>query len=117
MILKSSQVHDAAWEFCKFFASKEAMEIELAGNGTTPTRRSMMTAARYASTGPAHWQVFYPTLDHSGTRAMPAPTYYNPESNALDKYTTLAIGGSMSPKRALDGLQGELERLYATNKH
>jgi ABC-type glycerol-3-phosphate transport system substrate-binding protein len=117
MILKSSQVPDAAWEFCKFFASKEAMEIELAGNSSTPTRRSMMTAARYAPTGPAHWQVFYPTLDHDGTRAMPAPTYYNAENNSLVKYTTLAMGGSMSAKQALDGLQGELERLYASSPH
>ena len=117
MILKGSQVQDAAWEFCKFFASKEAMEIELAGNSSTPTRRSMMTAARYAPTGPAHWQVFYPTLDHDGTRAMPAPTYYNAENTALVKYTTLAMGGNMSAKQALDGLQGELESLYASSPH
>ena len=117
MILKSSQVQDAAWEFCKFFASKEAMEIELAGNSSTPTRRSMMTAARYAPTGPAHWDVFYPTLDHDGTRAMPAPTYYNAMTNSFVKYTTLALGGSSSAKDALDGMQGELERLYASAPH
>ncbi len=117
MILKSSGVKDAAWEFCKFYASKQAMEIELAGNLTTPTRRSMMTAQRYAPTGPAHWPVFYETLDHSGTRAMPAPTYFNPLSNAFDKYTTLAVGGGTSAKDALDGLQSELERLHATAPH
>ncbi len=113
MILKSSSNKDAAWEYCKFFASKAAMEIELAGNNSTPTRKSMMTAQRYAPTGPAHWPVFYATLDRSGTRAMPAPTYYNAEANILDKYTTLAIGGSSSPKDALDGMQRELEHQYA----
>lgn len=115
MIMRSSQNKDAAWEYCKFYASKPAMTIELDGNGTTPTRRSMMTAARYAPTGPSHWQVFYATLDRAGTRAMPAPTYYNAMSNVLDKYTTLACGGTATAKQALDGMQQELESLYISS--
>jgi len=115
MIMQSSSNKDAAWEYLKFYASLPAMTIELNGNGTTPTRRSMMTSARYAPTGPNHWQVFYDTLDHSGTRAMPAPSYYNAMSNVLDKYTTLACGGSSSAKDALDGMQQELETLYASS--
>jgi len=115
MIMKSSKNKDAAWEYCKFYASKPAMQLELNGNGTTPTRRSMMTAARYAPTGPKHWQVFYDSLDKDGTRAMAAPTYYTALSNVLDKYTTLAVGGSATAKQALDGMQQEFERLYATS--
>jgi ABC-type glycerol-3-phosphate transport system substrate-binding protein len=113
--MRASAYKDLAWEFIKYASSVEAMTIQLTGNGTTPTRKSMLTAARYAPTGPAHWDVFYPTLDRSGTRAMPAPTYYNQEANALDKYTTSAVNGNMSPKQALDGLQQELEVLYLTN--
>lgn len=114
LLMKSSQYKDAAWEYIKFMASKQAMTIGLNGNFSTPTRRSFMTAARYAKTGPQHWQVFYATLDRSGTRAMPAPTYFNAMSNVFDKYTTLAIGGSATAKQALDGMQQELEPLHAS---
>jgi hypothetical protein len=74
-----------------------------------------MTTARYAPTGPKHWPVFYETLDKDGTRAMPAPTYYTALANVLDKYTTLAAGGSSTAKQALDGMQQELEVLYASS--
>jgi ABC-type glycerol-3-phosphate transport system substrate-binding protein len=114
-IMHAGANKDLAWEFIKYASTKAAMTIQLAGNGTTPTRKSMLTAARYAPTGPLHWDVFYPTLDRSGTRAMPAPTYYNQEANVLDKYTTLAVSGTTSIKSALDGMQQELEVLYATN--
>ncbi len=114
-IMRSSAYKDLAWEFIKFTSSKEQMSMQLQGNFSTPARKSMMTAARYAPTGPAHWQVFYETLDRAGTRSMPAPTYYNQEANLLDKYTTSAIAGNMSPKQALDGMQSQLESLYATN--
>jgi hypothetical protein len=33
----------------------------------------------------------------------------------LDKYTTLACGGSATAKQALDGMQQELESLYASS--
>lgn len=115
MIMKSSGNQDAAWEYLKFYASKAAMMVELNGNGTTPTRRSFMNAQRYAPTGPNHWQIFYQTLDRDGTRAMPAPTYYNAMANVLDKYTTLAMGGSSTAQQALDGMQQELESLYASS--
>ena len=115
MIMKSSHYKDAAWEYLKFYASKPAMTLALEGNPTAPTRRSMMTAERYAVTGPKHWQVFYDALDRGGTRAMPAPTYYNALNNVMVKYTTLATGGSATAKQALDGMQQELERLYATS--
>jgi ABC-type glycerol-3-phosphate transport system substrate-binding protein len=114
-IMRASANRDLAWEFLKYASSKAAMTIQLAGNGTTPARKSMMTAARYAPTGPVHWEVFYSTLDRSGTRSMPAPTYYNQESNVLDKYTTLAVSGNTSAKDALDGMQRELETMYLTN--
>ena len=114
-IMRASAFKDLAWEFIKYTTTKEAMTIQLAGNNTTPARKSMLTAARYAPTGPVHWDVFYSTLDRSGTRAMPAPSYSNPEATLLDKYTTSAVSGNMSAKQALDGMQQELEVLYATN--
>ena len=114
-IMRASAFKDLAWEFIKFSTTLDYLTLLLNGNNTTPARKSMVTAARYAPTGPNHWDVFYSTLDRSGTRSMPAPSYYNQEANVLDKYTTLAVSGNSSAKQALDGMQQELEVLYATN--
>ena len=114
-ILNSAKDKDLAWEFYKYAISKEAMTYQLAGNGTTPVRRSMMTAARYAPTGPKHWQVFYQTLDHAGTRAMPAPPYYTQLADVLNKFTSQAMTGGATPKQALDGMQRQLESIYSSS--
>ena len=76
--MKDAKDKDLAWEYLKYLSSVEAMSIELNGNNSTPTRRSFMTAERYAPTGPKHWQVFYDTLDKTRTRRpsrpRPSPT-------------------------------------------
>jgi len=112
IMLKSSQNKDLAWEFYKHSISRDSMNKQFVGNFSTPPRRSMMTAARYAPTGPKHWQAFYSTLDRGGTRAIPAPPYYTQEANVLDKYTGLALTGGMSVKQALDSMQQQLEGIY-----
>jgi len=113
ILFKSSSNKDAAWEFMKYAASKEAMGLQFVGNNSTPTRRSMMTATRYASTGPAHWQMFYPTLDLS--RPFAAPTYYSRLNDSLVKYTGLAVAGNATAQQALDGMQRELQSAYASS--
>ena len=66
----------------KFRITKPAMEANGMFNPvtlTTPTRRSMLNAERFAETGPANWQVFYATLDdHPDTAPIPAPPVSNP---------------------------------------
>lgn len=111
-MLKGVSNREAAWEFIKFTVSKPGMAIELAGNNTTPARKSFMNAARYATTGPKHWQLFYEQLDKDGTAALPAPPYYNQLANILGKYTTLAASGNSSVKQALGGMQQDLENAY-----
>jgi hypothetical protein len=69
----------------------------------------MMTAEKYAPTGPKNWQVFYDTLtDHPDTAPIPAPPYYNALASALNTRTTQAMN-SGNAKAALDGLQKDLE--------
>ena len=81
---------------------------------TTPARRSMNNEARYANTGPANWQVFYETLDkYPDTAPIPAPPVSNPMTTAYTKYTGLAMSGEMTAQEAMDGLQAELEEIYA----
>ena len=91
-----------------------AIDKLTAGNVTTPARRSMMTAERYATTGPKNWQVFYDTLDKlPNTTPIPAPPYYNAMANALNQRTTEAMS-SGNARLALDGLQQDLETAAAS---
>lgn len=114
-ILKKSKNPDAAWEFLKYITSPNSISLLVgakAGNVSTPTRRSMLTAAAYAETGPKHWQVFYDTLDKfPNTTPIPAPPYYEALNTAFIQRTTQALS-SGSAKAALDGLQSDLEKLY-----
>jgi multiple sugar transport system substrate-binding protein len=113
-ILESSENKDLAWEFIKSLVSPSSINIITAGNVTTPSRRSMMTADRYATTGPQNWRVFYDTLDQlPSTAPIPAPPYYNTMANALNQRTTEAMS-SRNALRALNGLQQDLEAAVAS---
>jgi hypothetical protein len=118
-LLDGGDNSDQAWEFIKFNTQKEVMEMigffgEL--TTTTPVRRSMNNEARYATSGPANWHVFYDTLDKlPDTAPIPAPKFSIQETDIYTRYTALAVTGQSSPKDALDGMQTELEALYAAN--
>lgn len=117
MITEASSNKDLAWEYIKYLASKEAMTIELDGNFSTPTRKSMMTAERYKDTGPEHWQVFYDTLtEHPDTAPIPAPPEASPMTTAFTKRTSEAVTGQKTAQEALDALQQDLEKLYEKRK-
>jgi multiple sugar transport system substrate-binding protein len=108
MTLKTSQRKDQAWEWIKFNASKQAMQLALPVPATTPTRRSMVNEAFYAKTGPKHWQVFYDTLDRFPTTGpIPAPPQQAAVETALIKNVTEAVTGN--PKLALSRLGRDLE--------
>ena len=107
---------DAAWDYYKFSASRDAMEVNGIFNPvtlTTPSRRSMCNAERFSETGPEHWEVFYATLDdHPDTAPIPAPPISNPMTTIFTSYTARAMSLEMTPQEALDGMQKELEDLY-----
>lgn len=114
VMVEESPSKDLAWEYMKYYVSKEAMEVVFAGNYSTPTRRSMMTAERYQPTGPQHWQVFYDTLDKFPDSApIPAPPQANEMTSIFMRYTGLALNFEMTPKEALDEMQLELEEALA----
>lgn len=119
-LLKGAPNQDQAWEFVKFNTKKDVMEmIGFFGphTGTTPVRRSMNDAKRYSETGPANWHVFYDTLDkRPDTGPIPAPVFSIEETDIYTRYTALATSGEKSPKDALDGMEKELEDLYARKK-
>ncbi len=118
-LLNGGENEDAAWEFIKFNTKKEVMEMigffgEL--TATTPVRRSMNDEKRYSTSGPANWHVFYDTVDKlPDTGPIPAPKFSIPETDTHTRHTALAVTGQKTPKEALDGMQTELEALYAAN--
>jgi ABC-type glycerol-3-phosphate transport system substrate-binding protein len=108
---------DRAWEYLKFSISLEAMQMNtlfVPTVFTTPARRSMATEAAFAETGPPNSKVFYATLDERpDTTPIPGPPASNEMTNIFTRYTGLAMTGEQSPQDALDGMQAELEALWA----
>ena len=111
-IMATSTRKDAAWEWLKFNASREAMQIAYREPTTTPTRRSMVNAEFYGKTGPKHWKVFYDTLDRFPTTGpIPAPPQQAAVETALVRNISSAISGSAAGvPLALAGLQRDLEQ-------
>lgn len=117
-IFSQSSNKDLGWQYLMHEIQRESMEANgLWANNltfTTPSRRSMMTAERFAGTGPANWQIFYDTLDkHPDTAPIPAPPKSNPMTTIFTKYTGLAVTMEMTAQEALDAMQKDLEDLLA----
>ncbi len=112
IMLDKCKNKDLAWEFIKHSTSYEFATHRMMGNTTTPIRRSMMNALRYSYTGPKNWEIFYDTLDRFPTSApIPAPPCANPMTRSFTKHTSLAMEGSVSPKKAMSNLQRDLVRI------
>ena len=110
-ILRTSKRQDEAWEFVKYSVRKDVMTRLFQANQTTPARRSMVDAERYAKTGPAHWDVFYDTLDRfPSTGTIPAPPQVAAVDLALTKHTATALGSARGVRPALRAMQRDLER-------
>lgn len=110
-IMKTAKDKDAAWEWIKFSSSREAMELIFPNPSTTPARRSMVNEQLYAGKGPAHWKVFYDTLDRFPTTGpIPAPPQQAAVETALMKNVSLAVSGDERQlKQALASMQRDLE--------
>ncbi|BDZ59580.1 multiple sugar transport system substrate-binding protein [Barrientosiimonas humi] len=111
-MMKTSQRKDQAWEWIKFCASREGMRLAFPVPNTTPVRRSMVDEALYRGKGPAHWQVFYDTLDRFPTTGpIPAPPQQAAVETALIKHTVGAVTGSArNVEPTLRRLDADLER-------
>jgi ABC-type glycerol-3-phosphate transport system substrate-binding protein len=61
-----------------------------------------------------NWHVFYDALDaRPDTGPIPAPPFSIEMTNIYTRFTSLATSGENTPQEALDGMQAELEALYA----
>ncbi|MEU3842553.1 extracellular solute-binding protein [Streptomyces sp. NPDC028635] len=110
-MLRTSKRQDEAWEFIKYSARRDTLTELFSTNQTTPARRSMLTADRYRQTGPAHWRVFYDTLDRfPGTGPIPAPPQVAEVEQVLLKHTGTALSSPRAVRPALRRMQGDLEK-------
>lgn len=110
-ILKTSERKDEAWEWVKFCTSREGMRLAFPSPNTTPTRRSMCNEALYSQKGPAHWKVFYDTLDQLPCAPIPAPPQQAAVETALIKNVLGAVTGSAAElPAALERLDEDLTR-------
>ena len=110
-ILKTSERKDEAWEWVKFCTSREGMQLAFPSPNTTPTRRSMCDEALYSQKGPAHWKVFYDTLDQLPCAPIPAPPQQAAVETALIKNVLGAVTGSAAAlPAALERLDEDLAR-------
>lgn len=106
-VFNSSKDKDLSWEVVKMMVEPESFDLIYPGNVTTPGRKSLMTAKRYETTGPANWQMFYDQLN--GSVPISAPPYYNALATSLNQRTTQAVS-SGNAKAALDGMQSDFEK-------
>lgn len=116
MMMRTSERKDEAWEWIKFSATTEAMQLAMPQPQTTPTRRSMVNEGFYEGLGPAHWQVFYDTLDRFETSGpIPAPPRQAAVESALIKNVLPALtGGPDDVRPALETMQRDLQLALGT---
>lgn len=113
-IMRTSKQKDAAWEWLKFCVSKDGMRIAQKNPDSNSARRSHNTEL-YKDTGPAHWRLFYDTLDKFPTTApVPAPPQEAAVETALIKNVLTAVTGSHTTMmNCLGNLQRDLELAVA----
>ncbi|GHE85016.1 sugar ABC transporter substrate-binding lipoprotein [Streptomyces spiralis] len=110
-LLRTSKKQDAAWEFIKYAVRRDTLTRLFRANQTTPARRSMLTESRYTQTGPAHWRVFYDTLDRfPDTGPIPAPPQVAEVTEVLLKHTGTALASPRAVRPALRRMQNDLEK-------
>lgn len=110
-IMRTSERKDEAWEWIKFCTTAEGLSMAVPSPNTTPVRRSLCNADFYDGIGPAHWNVFYDTLDSHESVPIPAPPQQAAVETALIKNVVGAVTASSDAgtRSHLATLQRDLE--------
>lgn len=114
-IMRTTDKADQAWEWIKFTASRQAMELAFPTPATTPTRRSMVNDNLYTGIGPEGWSRFYETLDRFPTTGpIPAPPQQAAVETALIRNVSTALsGGPDQLASSLESLDRDLRGVFA----
>lgn len=107
-IMRASENKDAAWEFVKFLASKEAQEIEVQQGGpTVPPRQSLAESEAFLANAPEGMNKLYEALDYA--TPIPSPDAGNViEQDIIDTFTQILAGNS-DPEEALTMLDQQIQ--------
>lgn len=107
-IMRASENKDAAWEFVKFLASKEAQQIEVQQGGpTVPPRQSLATSEAFLANAPEGMNKLYEALDYA--TPIPSPDAGNViEQDVIDTFNQILAGNS-EPEEALTALDQQIE--------
>jgi len=110
-IMETSSRKDEAWEWLKYCVSLDGMRIAHPKPDSSSPRRSLNTELYGAGVGPAHWEVFYDTLEKfPDTGPMPAPPQQAAVESALIKNVVSTItNGPSGVRRGLETMQRDLE--------
>lgn len=110
-MMETSERKDEAWEWMKYCVSVEGMSIAHQKPDSSLPRRSLNAELYGAGVGPAHWEVFYDTLDRFPTTGpMPAPPQQAAVESALIKNVVSTItNGPTGVRRGLETMQRDLE--------
>jgi len=116
-IMETSPRKDEAWEWLKYCVSVEGMTIAHPKPDSSLPRRSLNAELYGAGVGPAHWEVFYDTLDKfPDTGPMPAPPQQAAVESALLKNVVSTItNGPSGVRRGLETMQRDLELALGGN--
>ncbi len=107
-IMQASQNKDAAWEFVKFLASKEAQQIEVEQGGpTVPPRQSLATSEAFLANAPEGMNKLYEALDYA--TPIPSPNAGNViEQDIIDTFEQI-LAGNATPEDALATLDQQIQ--------
>lgn len=107
-IMAASENKEAAWEFVKFLASREAQEIEVQQGGpTVPPRRSLANSEAFLNNAPEGMTKLYEALDYA--TPIPSPRAGNViEQDIIDTFTQI-LAGNAEPEEALQQLDQEIQ--------
>ena len=110
-IMQTSQRKDEAWEWLKYCVSVEGMSIAHPRPDSSLPRKSLNDKLYGAGVGPAHWEVFYDTLEKFPTTGpMPAPPQQAAVEAALIKNVVGTItNGPDGVRPGLELMQRDLE--------
>ncbi|HEX3207071.1 MAG TPA: sugar ABC transporter substrate-binding protein, partial [Propionibacteriaceae bacterium] len=102
---------EEAWQWLKYCVSVEGMSIAHSQPDSSLPRKTLNDKLYGAGLGPAHWQVFYDTLERfPDTGPFPAPPQQAAVESALIKNVVPVItDGPEGVRPGLETMQRDLE--------
>jgi ABC-type glycerol-3-phosphate transport system substrate-binding protein len=114
-VYKKSKNQDLAWELLKELASPTTQASWAALGGGNPASANAAKATSFsASPPPVNAERYYGALAYA--KAVQAPVFMNVVEPSLLRAMGDMFNGTLTPKQAMDQVQGEMETAAAETK-